>query len=164
MRVVSLVLAVGSIVAAATCKVEALEYTPVSSPGQQPFLVVSGEFNDNEPLNAFSNAVVSSGARTIVFNSPGGNVGSALRLGRMIRAAGLDTLQLRQLQCASACSLAFLGGVHRGAEPGSIGIHRAWLKSVDGMSREEAKARVQLGTAAITWWVQMFVATPFNLG
>ncbi|MGX9050749.1 hypothetical protein [Mesorhizobium sp. 14Argb] len=89
----------------------------------------------------------------IVFNSPGGNVGSALRLGRMIRAAGLDTLQLRQLQCASACSLAFLGGVHRVAEPGSIGVHRAWLKSVDGISREEAKARVQLGTAAITSYV-----------
>lgn len=153
MRVVSLVLAVGSIVAAATCKVEALEYTAVSSPGQQPFLVVSGEFKDNEPLNAFSNAVVSSGARRIVFNSPGGNVGSALRLGRMIRAAGLDTLQVRQLQCASACSLAFLGGVHRDAEPGSIGVHRAFLKPADGMSNEEAAARVQLGTAAITSYV-----------
>ncbi|ESY74658.1 hypothetical protein X743_05070 [Mesorhizobium sp. LNHC252B00] len=146
-------MAVASIVAAATCKVEALEYTPASSPGQQPFLVVSGEFKDNEPLNAFSNAVVGSGARMIVFNSPGGNVGSALRLGRMIRAAGLDTLQVRQLQCASACSLAFLGGVHRVAEPGSIGVHRASLKPADGMSREEAKARVQLGTAAITSYV-----------
>jgi hypothetical protein len=114
---------------------------------------VSGEFKDNEPLNAFSNAVVSSGARRIVFNSPGGNVGSALRLGRMIRAAGLDTLQVRQLQCASACSLAFLGGVHRDAEPGSIGVHRAFLKPADGMSNEEAAARVQLGTAAITSYV-----------
>ncbi|AZO23280.1 hypothetical protein EJ070_23125 [Mesorhizobium sp. M1E.F.Ca.ET.045.02.1.1] len=116
-------------------------------------LVVSGEFGANEPVNALGNAVASSGARVIVFNSPGGNVGSAIRLGRMIRAAGLDTLQVRQLQCASACSLAFLGGVHRIAEPGSIGIHRPFLKPADGMSNEEADARVQLGTAAVLAYV-----------
>lgn len=116
-------------------------------------LVVSGEFGANEPVNAFSDAVASSGARVILFNSPGGNVGSAIRLGRMIRAAGMDTLQLRQLQCASACSLAFLGGVHRIAEPGSIGVHRAFLKPADGMSTQEAETRVQLGTAAIISYV-----------
>ncbi|MDX8513463.1 hypothetical protein [Mesorhizobium captivum] len=116
-------------------------------------LIVSGEFGANESLNGFSRAVVSSGAKVIVFNSPGGNVGGAIRLGRMIRAAGLDTLQVRQLQCASACSLAFLGGIHRVAEPSSIGIHRAFLKPADGMSTEEAKARVQLGTAAIISYV-----------
>ncbi|WP_192384759.1 hypothetical protein [Mesorhizobium silamurunense] len=116
-------------------------------------LVVSGEFGANEPLNTFSSAVVGSGARVIVFNSPGGNVGSAIRLGRMIRAAGLDTLQVRQLQCASACSLAFLGGVHRIAEPGSIGVHRASFKPADRMSNEEAAARFQLGTAEIISYV-----------
>ncbi|MDX8449296.1 hypothetical protein [Mesorhizobium captivum] len=116
-------------------------------------LIVSGEFGANESLNGFSRAVVSSGAKVIVFNSPGGNVGGAIRLGRMIRAAGLDTLQVRQLQCASACSLAFLGGMHRVAEPSSIGIHRAFLKPADGMSTEGAKARVQLGTAAIISYV-----------
>ncbi|TIQ41717.1 MAG: hypothetical protein E5X49_17560 [Mesorhizobium sp.] len=152
-RVVSLLFSAGSVVAAATCQVDALEYTPASTPAGQPILVVSGEFGANEPLNTFNSTVVGSGAKVIVFNSPGGNVGSAIRLGRMIRAAGLDTLQVRQLQCASACSLAFLGGVHRAAEPGSIGVHRAFLKPADGMSNEEAAARVQLGTAAITSYV-----------
>ena len=116
-------------------------------------LVVSGEFDANESLNGFNRAVVSSGARVIVFNSPGGNVGSAIRLGRMIRAAGLDTLQVRQMQCASACSLAFLGGIHRFAEPESIGIHRAFLKPADGISTQEAEARVRFGTAAIISYV-----------
>lgn len=123
-------------------------------------LLVSGEFGANEPLNAFSNAVASSRARMIVFNSPGGNVGSAIRLGRMIRAAGLDTFQLRQLQCASACSLAFLGGVHRVAEPGSIGVHRPSLKPADGMSNEDAEARFQFGTAAIISYVIEMGADP----
>ncbi|WP_217568671.1 hypothetical protein [Mesorhizobium sp. GbtcB19] len=123
-------------------------------------LVVSGEFDANESLNGFNRAVASSGAKVIIFNSPGGNVGGAIRLGRMIRAAGLDTLQLRQLQCASACSLAFLGGIHRFAEPDSIGIHRAFLKPADGMSTQEAEARVQLGTAAITSYVVEMGADP----
>lgn len=111
--------------------------------------MVSGEFGANEPLNAFSNAVVSSGARVIVFNSPGGNVGTAIQLGRMIRAAGLDTLQVRQLQCASACSLAFLGGVRRVAETGSIGVHRASFDTNSGMSADEAVAQIQAGTAQV---------------
>ena len=149
MRVISPVLAVGLIVAASTSQVEALEYTPVSSPGQLPFLVVSGEFGDSEPLSAFASAIASSGARVVVFNSPGGNVGSAIQLGRMIRAAGLDTLQVRQLQCVSACSLAFIGGVRRVADPGSIGVHRSSFTPDSGMSTDEAVARVQAGTAQI---------------
>lgn len=149
MRAVSLVLAVGSIVVVATCPVVALEYTPVSSPGQQSFIIVTGEFGDNEPFSDFSNAVATSGAKVIVFDSPGGNVGSAIQLGRMIRAAGLDTLQVRQLQCVSACSLAFIGGVHRVADPGSIGVHRSSFTPDSGMSADEAVARVQAGTAQI---------------
>lgn len=121
----------------------------MSSQGEQPFLVVSGEFGVNEPLTGFSNAVVSSGARVIVFNSPGGSVGTAIQLGRMIRAAGLDTLQIRQLQCASACSLAFLGGVRRVAETGSIGVHRASFDMNSGMSADEAVAQIQAGTAQV---------------
>ncbi|WP_156941582.1 hypothetical protein [Mesorhizobium sp. WSM2561] len=85
----------------------------------------------------------------IVFDSSGGNVGSAIQLGRMIRAAGLDTLQVRQLQCVSACSLAFMGGVRRVADPGSIGIHRSSFAPDSGMSTAEAVARIQAGTAQI---------------
>lgn len=148
-RAFSLVLAVGAIVAAATGRVEALEYKPVTSPGQQTFLLVSGEFGINEPLNAFSNAVASSGAVAIVFDSPGGSVGTAMQIGRMIRAAGLDTVQLRQLECASACSLAFMGGVHRAADPGSIGVHRSSFAPDSGMSADEAVASVQAVTALV---------------
>ncbi|WP_156398650.1 hypothetical protein [Mesorhizobium sp. Root102] len=149
MRSVLRVLAVASMIAAATWSAAALEYKPVSSPGELPFLIVSGEFGINEPLNRFSNAVTSSGARVIVFDSAGGSIGSAMQLGRMIRAAGLDTLQVRQLQCASACSLAFMGGVRRVADPGSIGVHRSSFAPDSGMSADEAVANVQAVTADI---------------
>ncbi|RUX30373.1 hypothetical protein EOA23_12110 [Mesorhizobium sp. M2A.F.Ca.ET.042.01.1.1] len=92
---------------------------------------------------------MNSGARVIVFNSTGGSVGTAIQLGRMIRAAGLDTLQVRQLQCASACSLAFLGGVRRVAETGSIGVHRSSFDINSGMSADEAVAQIQAGTALV---------------
>ncbi|TIS90606.1 hypothetical protein [Mesorhizobium sp.] len=149
MRSVLRVLGVASIIATATCSAKALEYKPVSSPGELPFLVVSGEFGINEPLNEFITAVTSSGARVIVFDSSGGSIGSAMQLGRMIRAAGLDTLQVRQLQCASACSLAFMGGVRRAAETGSIGVHRSSFAPDSGMSADEAVANVQAVTADI---------------
>ncbi len=159
-RAVSLVLAIGSIFAAATSRGEALEYKPVSSPGKETLLVVSGEFKDDEPLSAFANAIKASGARVIVFDSPGGSVGSALQLGRMIRAAGLDTLQVRQLQCVSACSLAFLGGVNLVAEPGSIGVHRSSFSADSGLSTDDAVARIQLGTAKIMSYMTEMGADP----
>ncbi|MBZ9671638.1 hypothetical protein [Mesorhizobium sp. ES1-3] len=149
MRSVLEILAVWSIIAASTIFANALEYKPISSPGALPFLIVSGEFGINEPLNEFSSAITSSGARVIVFDSPGGSVGSAMHLGRMIRAAGLDTLQVRQLQCASACSLAFMGGVRRVADPGSIGVHRSSFAPDSGMSSDEAVTNVQAVTAEI---------------
>ncbi|GLQ77319.1 hypothetical protein GCM10007881_08350 [Mesorhizobium huakuii] len=149
MRSVVKFLAVASVIVAAASSAKALEYKPVSSPGELPFLIVSGEFGVNERLDEFSRAVTSSGARVVVFDSPGGSIGSAMQLGRMIRAAGLDTLQVRQLQCASACSLAFMGGVRRVADPGSIGVHRSSFAPESGMSTDEAVANVQAVTAEI---------------
>ncbi|MGX8007721.1 hypothetical protein ACVDG8_001290 [Mesorhizobium sp. ORM8.1] len=158
MRESSKFLAVLSVIVAASFPAKALEYRPVSSPGEQPFLVVSGEFGVNEPLVDFSNAVLSSGARVIVFDSPGGSVGSAMQLGRMIRAAGLDTLQVRQLQCVSACSLAFMGGVRRYADPGSVGVHRSSFGPENGMSADDAVANVQAATAEImSYMIEMGV-------
>ncbi len=57
--------------------------------------------------------VAATGPKAITFNSNGGNVVSAMAYGRMIRSLGLAAFQLRAAQCASACTLAFLGGVIR---------------------------------------------------
>ena len=74
---------------------------------------------------------------TLVFNSPGGSVGGAMDVGRLIRRSKLDThaavtlppvsagSAARPAVCASACALAFLGGVRRQVEPGArLGVHQ----------------------------------------
>jgi len=72
---------------------------------------------------------ISDGA-VVIFNSPGGLVGEALEFGRLIRTAGFDTsLGTKDPKdggvCFSACTLAFLGGVHRTVASDMLfGVHR----------------------------------------
>jgi hypothetical protein len=61
-----------------------------------------------------------------------------MKLGKLIRRFDLATLQSRSNECASACALAFLGGVKRIAEPGSIGVHKTFLGEGSGLSEHEA--------------------------
>jgi hypothetical protein len=66
----------------------------------------------------------------VYFNSPGGNLGAALELGKVIRKYGLNTnVAARDGQsaaaCISACTLAFLGGKFRFVSPNAVyGVHR----------------------------------------
>jgi hypothetical protein len=84
---------------------------------------------------------------TIVFDSPGGSVSGGIELGRFIRKRGFDTVLEKDVEeeyrvggfnggtdlhkiatntiCASACSLAFLGGRARAITPGArLGVHQ----------------------------------------
>ena len=88
----------------------------------------------------------------MVFDSPGGNVGGAMELGRLIRQMGISTaMQLNvegerrvggadggtemftlaaKAQCASACTLAFLGGIAREVEADArVGVHQFYATS-----------------------------------
>jgi hypothetical protein len=89
----------------------------------------------------------------IRFNSPGGSLLAALKLGEMIRAAGFHTSVGKSVgkqasfdpetiigdwteskaSCASACVYAFLGGVRRSAGKEQIGIHQFY----DGRNIDE---------------------------
>lgn len=100
---------------------------------------------------------------TVRFNSPGGNLLAGLKLGEMIRSAGLftavgktvgeqssfdaDTIKetvpdgpvykVREGICASACVYAFIGGVTRYASKSKIGIHQFY----DGKGLNEPLAK-----------------------
>jgi hypothetical protein len=75
------------------------------------------------------------GKIAVWLNSPGGNLFAGMQLGRIIRKHGASThiINYRTLvpgECYSACSLAFLGGVHRFANNGArYGVHRASLQA-----------------------------------
>lgn len=137
-----------------------LTYSPLAVDADLRVLVVSGEISRDEPLEKFASAIAENNATLVAFDSSGGNVASAMALGRMIRLLGLNTLQVRRLECASACSLAFLGGVTRIAEPGSIGVHRTSFAPNAPINRDDAVAGVQALTAdIISYLTEMGVST-----
>ncbi|WAJ28912.1 PAN domain-containing protein [Antarcticirhabdus aurantiaca] len=112
-----------------------------------PVLVVQGEFVFEDDATSLVAKARETGASLVTFHSPGGNVDAAKRFGRMIRALGLSTLQIRQADCASACALAFLGGVNRFAQTGAIGVHQSSFAPTTGMSTADAVSAIQAGTA-----------------
>lgn len=136
-----------------------LEYEPVEVDGTQ-YLVVRGQFLPTEDISRFESALRQSNAPLIVFDSSGGNIHSAMNLGRSIRALGLNTFQIRKMECASACALAFVGGVRRHADPGSIGVHRSSFSDEVPFDRDQAVAKVQEGTADILGYLREMGVDP----
>ena len=126
-----------------------IEFIPFSSDGKTSVLFVSGDFDRHDPAPAFLRAVASHKPDIVTFNSPGGNVYSAMSLGRAIRAESIDTIQLRAFECSSACAFAFVGGARRLAEPGSIGVHRSSFDESFNFETKQAVSAVQVVTADI---------------
>ena len=126
-----------------------LVYTPRVTPNGPAFLLVSGDFSASDDLKAFSDAVAKNGSSVVLFDSPGGDVRKAMELGRLIRRLDLRVVQFRNLECASACALAFVGGVSRYADPGSIGVHKTSFMGGSPSNVDDAVAAVQQVTAEV---------------
>jgi hypothetical protein len=69
----------------------------------------------------------------VAFSSDGGSLVAGLRIGEAIRRKGFSTIVPDGQRCASACALAWLGGVERfiGTD-GKIGFHAAYDSASDG--------------------------------
>ena len=121
-------------------------------------LKITGTIDPTEDPQKLVEAIDRHRPAAILFDSPGGNPVAAMQLGRIIRASGKATLQLRAYQCTSACSFAFVGGVQRYAEPGSIGVHRNSFTDDYGGDSHQAASDVQQITAdLITYFKEMGV-------
>lgn len=105
----------------------------------------------------------------IILHSQGGNLGAGVRLGRMIREAGLTAIVGKAERvdgslfgasdwpsngtCASACAYAFLGGATRVLTKGSrLGFHRFYM-GVAGASESAQQVSGQL----VSYLVEMGV-------
>jgi hypothetical protein len=95
---------------------------------------------------------------TIFLSSPGGSVVEAVRLGRAIRRAGLDTQvqmptpdlgdwdgTIARARCDSACAFVFFAGMRR-LNYGVIGLHRPFL-SPEGMHAGASPQELSTGLA-----------------
>lgn len=68
--------------------------------------------------------------KTVVLNSPGGSVGDALAMGRLIRERKLSTEVAAGSYCASSCPLVFFGGSERRVgDKAAIGVHQIFAAS-----------------------------------
>lgn len=105
-------------------------------PGVRPVIFAQGMVTEATPqaLDTVLGRGVAPGT-VLVLSSGGGDGVAGLRMGRMIRRAGLLTVigqpgpdgsvQSRGVGCYSACADMFLGGVERFHAPGSLfGVHR----------------------------------------
>lgn len=133
-----------------------IERVPIDN--SAPVLLLKGKFSRADNPELLAKEVAASGAKVIAFDSKGGQVVSAMAYGRMIRSLGLSTLQIRSFQCASACALAFIGGVNRDADPGAIGVHQSSFSPDTDIEGHAAVAAVQSMTAEImTYLIEMDV-------
>jgi hypothetical protein len=80
--------------------------------------------------------------REVVLEGPGGRASTGFEIFRMIRSAKLATRV--DTACASACTIAFLGGVDRTISPsGRLGFHRASFPGMDDDDMHESNRGIR---------------------
>ncbi|MGP6088063.1 hypothetical protein [Antarctobacter jejuensis] len=115
------------------------------------WVVAEGEIVVSTP-DDFTQFMEGKFARLVVFNSPGGDLGAALRFGRILRERGHLTgvgttvkddfgtfSNVIEGSCESACAFAFMGGEARRIDlpdanvfvplPGRLGMHRFYTRT-----------------------------------
>jgi len=92
-------------------------------------ITVTGELEPGDE-RLFSNIAVQAKRAVVLFDSPGGSVPAAIQIGKAIRLEGFATVVPEGSTCASACALAWLGGVARymGASA-KVGFHAAYINT-----------------------------------
>jgi hypothetical protein len=77
---------------------------------------------------------------TLWLASNGGDIDSAMDLGRLLRKSGIFTYVAKNDQCFSACVFAFMGGERRGVA-GRLGIHRPYFLYTQDSPDRQARFR-----------------------
>jgi hypothetical protein len=138
----------------------AITYERLSLDDGRRLLVIKGEFEPSDDPMKLA-AVYSEYQPTVIsFDSNGGSVVAAIKIGRAIRALSANTVQIRSTQCASACALAFIGGVKRSAEAGSIGVHQASFSDDAALDSKTAVTTVQIMTGEIIGYLSDMGVSP----
>lgn len=113
----------------------------------QAIITIDGEMTA-EDTSAFESITATTPQAIVVLNSPGGSLSAGIGIGNHIRARGFSTAVGPTALCASACALAWLGGVPRMGHPTSrIGFHAAFTVT-DGRAIERGVANALVGSYA----------------
>jgi tetratricopeptide (TPR) repeat protein len=106
----------------------AAEFSKTGSPGNGPDIIfVAGDLALGDEKK-FINVALSSGDAVVVLQSPGGNLIAGIEIGRAIHLKGFATYVPDNIQCASACALAWLGGrVRYMSNSARVGFHAVYV-------------------------------------
>lgn len=118
----------------------------LSPPNELGVTIVTlyGEIRPNDNV-LFSNAITGLSDALIILESPGGSLGAGLEIGKKIRMRNFSTLVRSDRTCASACSLAWLGGSKRYMqERARIGFHAAYVIR-EGVAYEKGDGNALMG-------------------
>ncbi|EJL87531.1 hypothetical protein PMI16_02875 [Herbaspirillum sp. CF444] len=129
-------------------------------------ILLKGGINDDTAERFVKTLDAAPSVRTVVLYSSGGWVTQGRRLAKIIAARGLDTYV--EQDCASACTIAFLAGKSRAADPAArIGFHA--FHSLGGLdekfaqSSDEKLARDTYGQAGLSpAFINRIVGTSHN--
>lgn len=112
-------------------------------------IVVAGVFTPDDNLGLLEFLLRNRAVRYVTFDSVGGSVSTAMKIGRVLRKHNVTTVMTRRTECASACVFAFVGGVERIAEPGSIGLHQTSLNGNVPLDTDAVVSAIQSTTARL---------------
>jgi hypothetical protein len=91
----------------------------------QMLITVTGELEAGDDKR-FADVAIGTDAALVVLAGPGGHLFAGLEIGKAIRIKGFATIVDDGEECASACALAWLGGIPRYMGPASdVGFHAA---------------------------------------
>ena len=82
------------------------------SSGAMALVMVEGDL-ELADIEGFRNKVAPLTKAAVAFRSDGGSLLAGIRIGMMIRVRNFTTVVPDASQCASACAVAWLGGLHR---------------------------------------------------
>lgn len=122
-----------------------LEFTVENTPETGEILVINGAITqgDDDRFAVYLDTL-SEPPQTLAINSPGGNVDTALAMGRLIRAREFDTLILPGTACLSSCPYMLAGGVNRQVSlAGAVGLHQHYYETPGYMPVYFAVADIQ---------------------
>ncbi|MBP7002798.1 ATP-dependent Clp protease proteolytic subunit [Amaricoccus sp.] len=105
---------------------------------------LSGEITarDVEALAGARALAEATNVRMLMLDSPGGDVESALSIGRMVRALGITVIVPPGAECLSACVFILAAGADR-IPKGRVGIHRPYFLVPPGRDIGEALRHIE---------------------
>jgi hypothetical protein len=123
----------------------AAEFEVKNSEQSKPAIVtVVGELRYGDQ-KLFIKKTIDLDSAIVIFHSPGGSIIAGVEIGKAIRLKNFNTYVPKDMLCASACAIAWLGGTKRFmSSTAKIGFHAAY-RVEDGKTSESGMANAIVG-------------------